>query len=81
MSKEVLWFEVDSHVIVGQCTTEVIDVQSCEGSVDIVVDDFRAEVNGFAQTRFRRTPLFPVQRDIRARRPGIGIIRINVETA
>lgn len=81
MSQEVIGIQVDGHVIVRHRTTKVVEVESHQGAVDIVVHDFRTQIDQLAQTGVSDGPMLTVEGDGRARCPRIDIIRINGEAA
>ena len=81
MSQEVIGIQVDGHVIVRHSPAQVVQVEPYQRTVDVVMNDFRPQIDQFAQTGVCDRPVLAVEGDGRARCPRVDIIRVNGETA
>ena len=79
MPKKVVGLQVECHVIVGHGPAQVVLVVAGKCPVDIVAAVLRQQTDGLVKIVFSLFPLLARQADDAPRRPGLSVVRINLD--
>ena len=81
MSKEIVRVEIERRIIVGHSTTQIVNVVTCQGSIDVVACILRLQMYRLAQIRIGITTLASRQRYHGTCVPCVSIVGVNFQTA
>ena len=79
VSKKVVGFQVKGRIVVGHCPTKVILIKPCQRAVDVVATMLGQQMDGLVELFLCLLPLTSRKADDAAHRPGLSVIRVNVE--